>query len=102
MPYYDQISHSLSQDSMNNIRSRCMSMSSLYDVDPAICGQEMDIARSDYEFVMNKCIFDANILNRTNFKSLKILGIPKEAFPPLKKVPLYAIVEVNTCLLINV
>jgi hypothetical protein len=50
-----------------------MSVSSLYDVDPEICGREMDIARKDYELVMNKCIFDANILNRYLFVSMFVL-----------------------------
>ena len=49
-------------------------MKSLYDVDPRVCGLEMDSARVDYEFVMNRSIFDSNLITKTNFSFFKDLG----------------------------
>ena len=40
-----------------------------------VCGVEMDQARGDFEFAMNKCYFDANMLNRTNFNVFRALKV---------------------------
>ncbi len=40
-----------------------------------VCGVEMDLARGDFEFAMNKCYFDANMLNRTNFNVFRALKV---------------------------
>ena len=50
------------------------SMKSLHNVDPRIFGSEIDFARSDYELVMNKSIFDSNMVSKTNFPFFKNLG----------------------------
>ena len=44
-----------------------------------VCGVEMDQARSDFEFVMNKSYFDANMLNRTNFNVFRALKVRTHA-----------------------
>jgi hypothetical protein len=55
-------------------------MRCLYDVDPSLCGREMDAARTEYETAMNKCIFDSFLLAKTNFKSIKELGKKEKKF----------------------
>ena len=72
---------------------RCMNMRKLYDVDPNICGTEMDVARCDYEFIMNRAYFDVNMRNKTNFNMYRALNIPQQAFPLPAPVPLCGTVE---------
>jgi len=74
---------------------RCMNMRKLYEVDPSVCGVEMDIARADYEFAMNRAYFDANMLNRTNFNVFRALKVPLEAFPRAPAVPACGTVPVD-------
>ena len=70
-----------------------MNMRKLYDVDPNICGTEMDVARCDYEFTMNRAYFDVNMRNKTNFNMYRALNIPKQAFPLPTPAPLCGTVE---------
>ena len=70
-----------------------MNMRKLYDVDPNICGTEMDVARCDYEFTMNRAYFDVNMRNKTNFNMYRALNVPQQAFPLPTPAPLCGTVE---------
>jgi dynein heavy chain, axonemal len=94
MPFADTVSSTLEQEQGTRILDRAYNNQRLYDVSNDIRNVEMNEAREGYESVMNKIIFDANMLSSTNDKTFQKLNLPKEAFPLPTPPPESAVINV--------
>ena len=87
MPYYDEVSSTLEQDQGTRILDRAYNSQRLLEVKEEVRDDEMNEAREGYETVMNKIIFDANMMSTTNIEKFADLKLPKEAFTTPQVAP---------------
>lgn len=91
MPYSETVTSSLLQSQADKIQTRAVNKKSLLSVNPAIGIEEMNQVRTEYEVVMNKMLFDANMLGKANLSVIFDLRLPIAAFPITPRPPYSAL-----------
>jgi dynein heavy chain len=82
MPYSEAVTSTLTAAQSSRIQQRAINRKALYTVDPAVGIENMNQVRTEYETVMNKLLFDANMLGKANVASMvSQLQLPVAAFP---------------------
>jgi hypothetical protein len=92
MPFSESVASSLGLDQGNRILARTYNSPRLQDLDRRLVDEEMTEARVLYESVMNKIIFDANMMSSTNVQAFKSFALPQEAFPLAKEPPYMGVI----------
>jgi hypothetical protein len=95
VPFDDQILSTLSGSQEETILKKARSMSKLVSVDQYYSEREISEARILYEEAMKKILFDANMLNKTNFESFEELKLPISIFTKTSKVPNSGLIHVS-------
>ena len=93
MPISTAVASSLGAVQAESILLRSKSMKKLANSAEDLCSAEIATARNDYEFVMNKIMFDADLLCRSNLAAFKAMRIPATAFLLPTKAPRTGLVE---------
>jgi dynein heavy chain len=95
MPYSESITSTLTSSQASRIQQRAINKKSLYNVDPSVGIEQMNQVRTEYETVMNKMLFDANMLGKANAEAMVVqLHLPVAAFPAPEKAPKSGLVQV--------
>ena len=87
MPFHDEVSSSLEQEQGTRILDRAYNNQRLLEIKDEVRDDEMNEAREGYENVMNKIIFDANMMSDNNVEKFVELRLPREAFTVAKPAP---------------
>jgi dynein heavy chain len=85
MPVNELVTSTMTQEQFDKIYVRAASMKKLLALDGNVAGGEIETARREFEVVMNKIMFDANMLSGTNARFFRELRLPSCAltrFPP--------------------
>ena len=81
MPFDTRVASTLEASQAERIAKKAMTMKMSGDISLNHVINAMVIeTKDDYEFVMKKLIFDANMLNRTNFSVFESFQLPMSAF----------------------
>jgi dynein heavy chain len=75
MPFNSRITSTLSEELAHRIHQKAGNTPRLLQIDPAVAHQELQFAKSEYEFVMNKLLLDSSVLaikNRSLLRSLQM------------------------------
>lgn len=92
MPFNEKVTSTLTQSQNEHIYTRAASMKNLLNL-TEVANRELDEAKTDFELVMNKILFEANLLSGTNSLFLKRLGLPSNIFDVPKPVPFSGLVS---------
>jgi dynein heavy chain len=94
MPYHVSVTSTLKQAQQERIHNKSHSMERLHEVDPSVFDSVIDEARGEYELMMNKIMFDANMLSSTNKAMLEEMRLPATVYSIDKPIPQSGIIDV--------
>lgn len=75
MPINDRITSTLTEELAQKIHAKAGNTPRLMEIDPSVAGNELQDAKAEYEFVMNKLLLDTSVLaikNRSLLRSLQM------------------------------
>ena len=90
MPFHDEVG-SLEQEQGTRILDRAYNNQRLLEIKDEVRDDEMNEAREGYENVMNKIIFDANMMSDNNVEKFVELRLPRR--PSLWRSRLHQVVS---------
>ena len=87
MPFNTKVSYSLGEEQARRIVDKAINFEKLNIVDPSVSFDEIMTVRKEYEVVMSKSLFDANLVCKANLELFSDMLLPKCTFPMNVKAP---------------